>query len=184
MPERARDVKPAKRSPAPATVNLVPAGDLSERLHQLYDAIAYRAFEIFEGNGKVAGRDREDWFKAEMELLAPVPVNVRESDGTLVVRAEVPGFTNQDLNIGLEPRRVTITGKRETKEERKDKDSVSTARRSAQILRVIDLPGAIDMDKAKATLQGDILELKAPVAVARKAPAPARSKETVYELAQ
>jgi HSP20 family protein len=68
------------------------------------------------------------------------------------------------LEVALEPRRLTITGKRETKEERKDKRTIYTEIKSDQALRVIDLPAAVDADKATATLKDGVLELTLPKA--------------------
>lgn len=36
---------------------------------QLHERIAVRAFEFFEKRGKQDGRDWEDWFRAEQEVL-------------------------------------------------------------------------------------------------------------------
>ena len=90
------------------------ADDFSQRSKEIYDSIARRAFEIFESSGRVSGRDRENWLKAEAELLHPVHLDIAESDEAVKVRAEVPGFSPKDVEIRLEPHRLAITGKRET----------------------------------------------------------------------
>jgi HSP20 family protein len=167
MAEQARTVTTTQTT-TPAPLRLVPSSDLFKRVQQLQDEIERRAFDIFEGKGRVFGRDLEDWFKAESELLHPVHIDVSESGGNLIVKAEVPGFTAKELDIALEPRRVTITGKRETKEERKDKKTIYTETFSDQVLRVIDLPAGVDTDKAAATLTNGILELKMPKAAPAK----------------
>jgi hypothetical protein len=48
-------------------------------MHNLYDRIACRAYEIFDGNGRLAGRDLADWFQAEKEFLHPLHIEVSES---------------------------------------------------------------------------------------------------------
>jgi len=171
MAEKGKAMELGKQSKTPAPLTLVPPSDLFHRVEQLYDSIASRAFEIFEGNGRFFGRDLADWFQAESELLHPVHIDVAESGGDLIVRAEVPGFTDKELDISLEGRRLTITGKRETSEERKEKKSIYTERCSNQILRMIDLPVDVDKEKAAATLKDGVLELKVPKAApAKKVP--------------
>ena len=179
MPEPAKAVTPAKPSTTPAPLKLVRPADLFDRVQRLYDSISRRAFDIFESNGRIIGRDLGDWLQAESELLHPVHVDLAESEGELTVRAEVPGFTAKELEIALEPRRLTITGKRETREERKDKKTIYSERCSSQLLRVVHLPVAVDADKAAATLKEGILELKLPKAapakkiqIAAKGPSP------------
>jgi HSP20 family protein len=171
MPELAKSTVPVKKSPAPASLRLVSPADIFDRMEKIYDSVARRAFELFESNGRSFGRDLENWFRAEAELLHPAHVDISETDEALAVRAEVPGFTAKDLEISIEPRRLTISGKRESKEERKDKKIIYQERCSDQILRVIDLPVAVDGDKAEATIKDGILELNIPKAApAKKVP--------------
>jgi|SRR5579875_168228 len=143
-------------------------GDFFDRIQRMQDAIARRAFEIFDGNGRIFGNDLEDWFQAESELLHPVHIEITESDEGLNVQAEVPGFSSKELEISVEPRRLTITGKRETKEEKKKGKTVYSERCSDQLLRVIDLPAEINTDKVKATLDNGVLSLEMPKAAPAK----------------
>jgi DUF2934 family protein len=61
---------------------------ISNQFSQISDGIARGAFDIFESRGRSPGHELEDRFRAESELLRPVPVNVAESDGEYIVRAE------------------------------------------------------------------------------------------------
>ena len=168
MPEQTKAVEPAKKTAPPTSLRLVTMGDIFDRMEKLTNQISRRAFEIFEGNGKVWGRDLADWLQAESELLHPVHVDISEKDNDITVRAEVPGFTEKDLEVSVDGRRLTITGKRESKEERKEKNVVYTDRCSDQILRVIDLPGEVSSEKVEATLKNGMLELKLPKAAPAK----------------
>jgi HSP20 family protein len=139
-------------------------------MQELYNSIARRAFEIFEGRGRVDGRDLEDWFGAESELLHPVHLDIAESDDEVTVHAEVPGFTAQDLEVSLEPHRLTISGKRESNEEREAKKTIYREHCSNEIFRAIELPAEVDSSKVTATLKDGVLELVMPkVAKAQKA---------------
>lgn len=73
-----------------ADLNLAPADELSQHTQDIFDLIARRAFEIFEGRGCAHGNDREDWFLAESELLKPVRVHISQSGGQVTASAEVP----------------------------------------------------------------------------------------------
>lgn len=137
---------------------------LIEDVNNLYDRIASRAFAIFEGNGRLMGRDLDNWLQAEMEYLHPLHIAVSESPEALTVRADVPGFTEKDLKIDVEPRRVTITGKRETTKESNSKKTIYSETCSDQILRVVDLPAAVVAKKAKTTVKDGMLELELPKA--------------------
>jgi HSP20 family protein len=167
MAQTAKNIEVMKQPETPAAPRLIPPADIFRRAEQLYQQIARRAFEIFQDN-KTFGRDLENWLKAESEFLHPVHIHVEDSEKDLTVRAEVPGFAAQELEVSLEPRRLTITGKRETKEERKEKKTVYTECLSDQLLRVVSLPADVDAERAQATLKDGVLELRMPKAASAK----------------
>jgi len=168
MSEAAKAVEPAKRASTPTPLKLVTPGEILDRMQRISDSVARRAFEIFEGNGGIFGSDWDNWFKAEQQLLHPVHIEVSEKDNEVLIRAETPGFTANDLEVNLEGRRLTVAGKRETKEERKDEKTIYSERCSDEILRVIDLPADVDAEKAVATVKDGVLELKIPKAAPAK----------------
>jgi HSP20 family protein len=135
---------------------------LFDQMEGTFNALTRRAYEIFESNGRAFGRDLENWFQAEKELLHPVPVNITESDESFEVKAEVPGFNEKEIEISVQPGRLTITGKRETKKEEKKGKTVCEESCSDQILRMVDLPSEIETDKVTATLKNGVLELTLP----------------------
>ena len=87
--------------------------EISNQFSQIHEVIARRAFDIFESRGRSPGHDLEDWSRAESELLHPIPLNVTESNGQYIVRAEVPGFGSKDLEVMVKPLSLRISGKRE-----------------------------------------------------------------------
>jgi HSP20 family protein len=159
MSEKGTAVQVAKQ---PTSVTPIAFENLFERANSMLNAISRRAYEIFESNGRLFGRDLEDWFRAERELLHPVHVHVTESGDALEVKAEVPGFSEKELEINVEPRRLVITGKRETKKEEKKGKTVYSEACSDQIMRMIDLPADVETEKVTATLKNGVLELNLP----------------------
>ena len=143
---------------------IVSADEIFDRMQQVLDRVSTRAYEIFESRGGGMGWDLADWFNAESELLHPVHLQVVQTDGGLQVQAEVPGFTAEEIEVAVEPRRLTITGKRESKSEEKKGETVYTDRCSNRFLRVVDLPAEVDAKKVKATLKNGILEMEMPKA--------------------
>jgi HSP20 family protein len=142
--------------------------DVLDRIQQTYDSIARRAFEIFENNGRWFGHEWEDWFRAESELLHPIHLEMAESDDTLIVRAEVPGFNTKELEINVEPRKLMIAGKHQAQEERKKAKTIYSERCAKEVLRVVYLPGEVDSSKVSATLKDGILNIELPKAAQAK----------------
>jgi HSP20 family protein len=133
-------------------------------MKETFDAVARRAFEIFERNGRGLGHDLEDWFQAERELLHPVYLDISETDSALTVELEVPGFTEKDIEVSVEPRRLTVTGKRESREEKRKGKTVYSEQRSNEILRTVDLPCEVDLAHRaiKATYDQGVLTITLP----------------------
>jgi len=152
----------------PAAIQPVKFENLAEQVNKMFETVAQRAYEIFERNGRIFGRDLDDWFRAEMELLHPVHVQITESSEELEVKAEVPGFNEKEVEVSVEPQRLTITGKRQSHREEKKGKTVYAESCSDQILRVVDLPVTVDPEKVKATLRNGILQMTMPKAAKGK----------------
>ena len=140
------------------------ANQLSQEMYDLRDSIARRAFESFASRGEHTGHELADWLQAEMEFVHPAYIAISESSKSLTVRADVPGFKENDLEIEVELGRVTIAGKRVTQNGSHTHKRIYTETYSDVILRVIDLPTAVDAAKVKATVKDGILELDLPKA--------------------
>jgi HSP20 family protein len=158
-----------------ATPRFVEPQAIYTHMNELYDAIARRAFELFEDDGRISGRDLDHWFRAEAEVIHPVHVQVRESDEAIIVDAEVPGFSANELTLSLEPRRLTISGKKQSRTEEKQGNVVYTERCSNELLRSVELPVEVNVSRATATLNNGILELTAPKLAAKSVPLQART---------
>lgn len=143
-----------QRASTPSTLT-----SLYDYMNELSNKIAQRAFSLFEDEGWIHGHDLDHWLKAESEFLNPVSVEVAETDTELAVHAEVPGFSEKDLEIGVEPGRVFIKGKVERKIEEKKKKTIYSEISSNEIFRSVSLPSEIDPDKVTAVLKNGVLDI-------------------------
>jgi HSP20 family protein len=164
-PQTATALQPTKGL---VSVRQSATGDVSDRIQQTYDSIARRAFEIFDNNGRWLGHELDDWFRAESELLHPVHLELAESDENLTVRAEVPGFSAKEIEINVEPRRLTIAGKHQTQEESKKGKTIYSEWCANEILRVLELPAEVDSSKVSAILRDGVLNIEMPKAAHAK----------------
>jgi HSP20 family protein len=147
-----------QRSTSLPILTLLEDGAFVERMGQISSAISRRAYELFEARKSENGHDWEDWFRAESELLTPVPLKVMDTDADVHIRAEVPGFTDKDIEVRIEPRRLIICGKKQqTSEQNKGK-----VEKSVEIFRALDLPHEIDPEKVTASLDRAVLEITLP----------------------
>lgn len=137
---------------------------LFAQMERMYDSVARRAFEIFEGNGRWTGHEMDDWLRAESEMFHPVHLEISETDDALNVKAEVPGFEAKELDIQVEGNRLTISGKHESKDETKKGKTIYCERCANQIYRSVTLPIDVESGKASATLKDGVLSVDLPKA--------------------
>ena len=145
-------------------VQVVPALALAERENRLRERIARRAYEIFEQHGGVHGRDVEDWLQAEAELVRRFPHTVAKTDQAFIVFAELPGaWSAEQLIVGVESRRLLISGEREVEVTYSGAQGTRTEKRAQSIFQALDLPVSVDPARATANLAGMTLEIMMPL---------------------
>ena len=106
-----------------------PDDPFSELAQEINDLIAHRAYKLFESSGSMHGHAPEDWLRAESEILLDVPVDVTETEAELIVRVDVPGFGEKDLDVRVAPRSLCITGKRQESSDQQEGRTVYSERR-------------------------------------------------------
>ncbi|MCI0392706.1 MAG: Hsp20 family protein [Acidobacteria bacterium] len=137
----------------------VEAEKLFEQMKEFSQSIAQRAFEFFEARGREFGHDLEDWFRAESELMRRVPVEIKETENQITVRAEVPGFAANEVKISVEPQQLVLSGKSEKTTEEKKEQTVFSEFRLNQFYRELRLPAQVDPARTTASLKDGILEI-------------------------
>ncbi len=106
-------------------------------------------------------RMNEAWRSEQGEVIFPVDVLVNENGYTIT--ALLPGIKVDDLNIQVVENRVSIQGT--LKIERDEKAEYLIAELpSGRFCKTIDLPEAVDPNKAEASLKDGVLTLFVPKA--------------------
>ena len=137
-----------------------------KQVEEFFEMVARRPFELLEKRPLLFGREMEHLIRGESELTRPILLKLYETEESLVVRAEVPGFTERELNIVCEPWRVIVTGKKEIREEGKAerKEEVPYYAEKTNIYKSVKLPVEVIPEKVKALLRHGMLELTLPKA--------------------
>jgi len=122
-----------------------------------FHAIGKRAYECFESRGCEPGHELDDWLRAESEILRKAPCEIVEKGNELMVRAEVPGFNQRELQVKLEPNRIFISGHKERLVQSTSEDTIVSDRKDQDVFRELELPVRVNPDKASATLHEGII---------------------------
>lgn len=94
-------------------------------------------------------------------LWAPV-MDIEETKDDIIVKAEIPGMTKEDVKIQVSGDIITISGERKREEETRDKTYHRIERSYGQFQRMITLPGEVQSAKAKASYENGVLTIKLP----------------------
>ena len=90
-------------------------------------------------------------------------VDVFEKNGSLVVKADVPGMTAKDIEVTMTEDGVTVSGQRSEEKEVKEKDYYRCERSFGSFMRQVPLPAGADRDKAQANFKDGVLEITFPL---------------------
>jgi HSP20 family protein len=111
-------------------------------------------------------RDRLDrMFEAMLDRDGPAllpAVDVIEDDEEIVIRADVPGLTADDVTIEFDDDTITVSGEHEESQDEREKRHLRRERRYGAFRRSIRLPTGVDPDAIRATCDLGVLEVRIP----------------------
>jgi len=123
-----------------------------------------RLFEDFEGFRIPGFFNREFFpFRTEFENVEWMPqVELLQNNGELMVKADLPGLTKNDVKVELTDEMLTISGERKEEKEEKREGFYRSERSYGRFYRQIPLPEGVKTDKAAATFRNGVLEVTMP----------------------
>lgn len=88
------------------------------------------------------------------------PVNIWLGENSVVVTAELPGVTREDVNLSLQDDVLSLAGKREPKTQQENVAWQRRERAYGTFSRAIQLPFRVDPEKVQARFDNGILEVE------------------------
>jgi HSP20 family protein len=130
----------------------------ARELHSLQNEVN-RLFGLFDspsGRGSLASRE---WIPA---------MDLAEDQGEYVVRADLPGVSEKDVQIELEDKLLTISGERKSEHEERKQGYYRIERASGRFSRSLTLPEGVDPASVRAHFDKGVLEVRIPKPAERK----------------
>ncbi len=94
---------------------------------------------------------------------AQIKVDVKESDGSYTVQAEVPGVSKEDIHISIDGNVVTVRAEvKQQDSSGKDEKVLRSERYFGAVSRSFQMPVDIDQTQAKAKYDNGVLTLTLP----------------------
>ncbi|MEA2317788.1 MAG: hypothetical protein QOD44_1977 [Solirubrobacteraceae bacterium] len=90
------------------------------------------------------------------------PMDLVETDDQFVLRADLPGLSEEDVQIELEDSVLTISGERRAEHEDKREGFYRVERSFGEFRRALTLPEGVDPDAIRAAFEKGVLEVRIP----------------------
>jgi HSP20 family protein len=120
---------------------------LQERMNRLFSDV--RAQAPVRGEEIVQGA----WIPA---------ADIFETNEAIVLKAELPGITAQDISVEVKDNTLTLKGEKKFEKEVKEENYHRVERSYGSFQRAFTLPGTIHQEKVKAKFKDGILEITLP----------------------
>ena len=108
---------------------------------------------------QVSASENARWIPA-MDLV--------EDNGEYVLRADLPGVSEDDVKIELEDNVLTVAGERRSEREERREGYHRVERASGRFSRALTLPEGVDPQRIRASFDKGVLEVRIPKPEERK----------------
>ncbi|MBX9692626.1 MAG: Hsp20/alpha crystallin family protein [Cyanobacteria bacterium] len=146
----------AKRVPIHHKQEDHPAYQLQRELNRLFDD--FFSTSPWDSLGEVPALFGEHQYSSD---LTP-RIDMSETDKEILVKVELPGMTEKDVDVSISNDRITISGEKKQEREESEKGWYRMERQYGSFRRSIPLPYETDEDKAEAFYKNGVLTIKLP----------------------
>ena len=89
-------------------------------------------------------------------------IDMMERKDEIVVRADLPGLQERDIEVRVQDGMLTLRGERKDEREEKDENYYYCERSAGKFFRTLALPAGVDAEHVKATFKNGVLEVHIP----------------------
>jgi len=100
-----------------------------------------------------AASERGSWLPA---------VDVRETKDALIIHAELPGISKDDIQVEVHEGRLTLSGERKYEKEVDEENVHRIERAYGKFSRSFSLPRDVDTNAVDASMKDGVLEIRLP----------------------
>lgn len=98
------------------------------------------------------------FFRTELDQWTP-EVDILEKDDSIVLRAEMPGISPEDVEVTLENNELILSGEKKLENNQRDVNFHRTERSYGKFTRTFKLPPVVDGENVQARFENGVLEI-------------------------
>jgi HSP20 family protein len=121
----------------------------------------FREVSVLQNRLNSLFRDFNEGDGGPLTTASFVPaVDIYEDAQKVVLKLEVPGIEEKDLDIRVENHTLTVKGERKFEKEEKEENFHRIERRYGSFFRAFTLPTTVDTENVKASYSAGVLKLE------------------------
>ena len=145
-------------------LNFIHINPIKEVIAMRRGLLVWRPFEELERIRREFDRLMEEFIAKEEpaeRFFAPA-LDVYETDGEVVVKAELPGVKKEDVEVLIRDHSLIIKGEKKEEKEEKTETYHRVERVYGKFERVVALPAEVKLEGVKAEFKDGVLEISLP----------------------
>jgi len=119
----------------------------------VFDDMDSMIHSLFNTDWNFPARNTQDWSPA---------VDVKETDKSFVLSADIPGLTKKDIKVSVANGKLTVSGERAFQTDQESDNYHYRERRFGTFDRSFNLPENVDEEKISASFKNGILNVTIP----------------------
>jgi HSP20 family protein len=145
-------------------LNFIHIKPIKEVIAMRRGLLVWRPFEELERIRRDFDRLIEEFFAKEepVERVFAPALDVYETDGEVVVKAELPGVKKEDVEVLVRDNSLIIRGEKKEEKEEKTETYHRVERVYGKFERVVALPAEVKLEGVKAEFKDGVLEIRLP----------------------
>jgi HSP20 family molecular chaperone IbpA len=116
------------------------------------ERIRERAYQIFLARAPGEGDSMTDWLEAQVQLLTPIELVVKEQKKNIVVEGKLEGFSPEEVEVEVAAGELKVFGRHTESTRGEKRGTTRSSLKTMQFYQAVPLPCEVDMDGGKATL--------------------------------
>ena len=125
---------------------------LSATFERMEEKIRERAYQIFQRRAPEKGDSLTDWLDAQMQVLAPIDLVVKNQKKNVVVEGDLKGFSPKEIEVEVGANDLKVFGLHTESTTGKKRGATQSSSSSVHFYQAVALPCEVSMDGSEAKL--------------------------------